>query len=200
MDFTKLTATLKDLGYQVSCFDPAAQAADDLDSQIDGRTVGIGGSVTVDELNVYDRLASHNQVHWHWRLNGKTVPEARLDAARSEIYLTSVNALAETGEVINIDATGNRLAGSLYGPEKVYLVIGANKIAPDYDSALFRARNVASPLNAQRLGRKTPCAVKGDKCYNCKSPERICRALTVFWTAPIGCEYEVILINESLGF
>lgn len=200
MDFTNIKATLESLGYQVSCFDTAPQAADYLDKQIDGKTVGIGGSVTLNELGMYERLSSHNQVNWHWYLNGKTVPEARLAAARSQVYLTSVNALAETGEIINIDATGNRVAASLYGPEKVYLVLGANKIAPDYDSALFRARNVASPLNAQRLGRKTPCAVKGDKCYNCKSPERICRALTVLWEAPFGCEYEVVLINEDLGF
>lgn len=65
---------------------------------------------------------------------------------------------------------------------------------------IYRARNVASPLNAKRLNRKTPCAVKGDKCYNCNSPERICRNLSVLWTKPTGAEYEVVLIEEEIGF
>ena len=74
-------------------------------------------------------------------------------------------------------------------------------MAPDYDAALWRARNVAAPLNARRLGRNTPCA-QGDeiKCYNCKSPERICRALTVLWRVPGGSQYEVVLVDEELGY
>ena len=70
---------------------------------------------------------------------------------------------AETGEIINIDGTGNRVASGLYGHEKVYFIVGRNKLAPDYDAALWRARNIAGPKNAQRLQKKTPCAVKGDK-------------------------------------
>ena len=200
MDFTNLKATLESLGYQVSCFDTAAQAADYLDRQIDGKTVGIGGSVTLQQMEMYERLSAHNEVSWHWYPEGKAVDEVRLSALTAEVYLSSVNALAETGEIINIDGACNRVAATLYGHKKVYLVLGANKIAPDYDSALFRARNVAAPLNAKRLSRKTPCAVRGDRCYDCKSPERICRGLAVLWEAPIGCEYEVILINEPLGY
>ena len=83
---------------------------------------------------------------------------------------------------------------------KVYLVIGANKLAPDLDGAVYRARNIAAPLNAKRLNRKTPCAIKADKCYDCNSSERICRNLSVFWEKPTGVDYEIILINEGLGF
>ena len=80
-------------------------------------------------------------------------------------------------------------------------MVGSNKIAPDYDSALWRARNIASPKNAQRLGRKTPCAVKGDRCYDCQSPERICRALAVLWAKPTGIDQmEVILVDQELGY
>lgn len=200
MDFTKLTATLEKLGYQVSLFPTAAQAADYLNEQIDGCSVGIGGSVTLRDMGMYELLSSHNQVNWHWFPEGKTVEEARMAAFTSDVYLSSVNALAATGEIINIDGACNRVAATLYGHKKVYFVLGSNKIAADYDSALFRARNVAAPLNAQRLARKTPCARKGDRCYNCTSPERICRGLTVLWEAPVGCAYEVILIDESLGF
>lgn len=92
------------------------------------------------------------------------------------------------------------MAAIFYGHEKVYLVAGENKIAKDYDSALYRARNIAAPLNAKRLGMNTPCAKMGDRCYNCKSPERICRGLSVLWEKPIAGEIEVVLIHEELGF
>ena len=129
-----------------------------------------------------------------------TIAETRTAASQSEIYVSSVNGISEQGEIINIDNTGNRVAAISYGPTKVYLVLGENKVEKDYDTALFRARNIAAPLNAKRLNRKTPCAINADKCYNCKSPERICRNLSVLWEKPTGADYEVILIEESLGY
>ena len=108
--------------------------------------------------------------------------------------------MAETGELVNIDGTCNRIASSVYGHKRVYFVVGVNKIEPDYDRALWRARNVAAPKNAQRLGRKTPCAVKADRCYDCKSPERICRGLVVLWEAVANMEMEVVLIDQDLGY
>ena len=113
---------------------------------------------------------------------------------------SSVNGLAETGEIINIDGTGNRVAAIFYGHKKVYLVVGKNKIAPDYEKALWRARNIASPRNAKRLGVNTPCAVNADKCYDCKSPQRICRGLLVLWEKPMASDIEILLINEDLGY
>ena len=101
---------------------------------------------------------------------------------------------------VNIDGNCNRVAASMFGPKRVYYVVGINKIAPDFEKALWRARNVAAPKNAQRLGKKTPCAVKADRCYDCKSPERICRGLSVLWRKPTGFEQaEVVLIGEELG-
>lgn len=80
-------------------------------------------------------------------------------------------------------------------------MVGANKIAPDAEAALWRARNVASPKNAQRLGRKTPCAVKGDRCYDCDSPERVCGSLVTLWRKPGGIgRMEVVLVEEDLGY
>ena len=73
-------------------------------------------------------------------------------------------------------------------------------IAENYDAALWRARNIASPKNAQRLAKKTPCALKGDKCYDCSSPERICRGLVVLWEPMLSMETEIILVGESLGY
>ena len=194
-DFAKVEQNLTALGYTVKTFATGAEAAAYLNGAIDGTTVGIGGSMSVQQLGLYDLLASHNEVHWHW-VNG---PAEREQAVGTQVYLTSVNGLAETGELINIDGAGNRVASTLYGHKKVYFLVGRNKLAPTYDEALWRARNIAAPQNAPRLQKKTPCAVKGDRCYNCKSPERICRGLVVLWGPMMGMEAEVILVDEDLG-
>ena len=127
-------------------------------------------------------------------------PPRCAQAAGSEHYLLSANGIAETGEIINIDGAGNRVASAIYGHKKVWIIAGKNKLAPTYDEALWRARNIAAPKNAQRLHAKTPCAVKADHCYDCKSPGRICRALTVLWGAMMGSDMEVVLVNEDLGY
>ena len=196
-DFTKVQKNLEARGYTVKAFATAAEAADYLDGAIDGKTVGFGGSVTVQEMGLYDALAAHNEVHWHW----KGGPQEREAAAGCQVYITSANGLAETGEIINIDGAGNRVAATLYGHEKVYFIIGRNKLAPTYDEALWRARNIAAPKNAQRLNSKTPCAAKGDRCYDCKSPGRICRGLVVLWGPMMtGVEIEIVLVDEDLGY
>lgn len=194
-ELKKAAEKLEKLGYTVKVFATKEEAADYLDSAIDETSVGFGGSVTTQELGLYDRLAAHNETHWHW-VGG---PEERKEAQDCKVYITSANGLAETGEIINIDGGGNRVAATLYGHEKVYFVIGRNKLAPTYDEALWRARNIAAPKNAQRLGRKTPCAIKADRCYNCSSPERICRGLVVMWAPMMGCETEIVLVDEDLG-
>lgn len=201
MNFEIIRKNLEDRGYKVSCFETAKEAADYMNIQINGKTVGFGGSMTLEEIGLYERLSIHNDVRWHQRIpEGKTSKEVRLAANAAEIYVSSVNGLAETGEIINIDGNCNRVAAIFYGHEKIYLVVGANKIAKDYDSALWRARNIASPLNAKRLGMKTPCAVKADRCYDCKSSDRICRGLSVLWSKPMTGEFELVLINEKLGY
>lgn len=196
-----LRETLRAKGYIVEICGTKEEAAAYIDSQIDNRVVGIGGSQTVVQMKLFERLASHNEVFWHdEKPKGMTVMETRQAATRAEVYISSVNAISMDGIIVNIDNTGNRVAAISFGPDKVFLVIGSNKITEDYDSALFRARNVASPRNAKRLKRKTPCAITGDKCYDCNSPERICRNLSVLWNRPAGIEYHVILINEELGY
>ena len=193
-DMERVRKNLEERGFQTSCFATAKEAADYLDAQIDGATVGIGGSMTIQAMGLSERLSKHNEVIWHWE--GGELRRAML----ADVYLTSVNGLAETGEIVNIDGNCNRVAASMFGPKRVYYVVGINKIAPDFEKALWRARNVAAPKNAQRLGKKTPCAVKADRCYDCKSPERICRGLSVLWRKPTGFEQvEVVLIEEELG-
>ena len=200
-NFSTLQKKLEDKGYLVQVFANKESAAEYINSQIHQNTVGLGGSVTIHEMNLFELLSSHNTVYWHDKNpSNMSIMETRTAASRSEIYISSVNAISQNGEIVNIDNTGNRVAAISYGPEKVYLVIGSNKITDNLESAIYRARNVASPMNAKRLGRKTPCAAKGDKCYDCNSPERICRNLSVLWTKPTGAAYEIILIDEPLGY
>jgi len=201
MDFTNLIKNLTEKGYSVKECQTKAEAADYLDGILDNATIGIGGSMTVEELGVYDKLVKHNEVAWHWNVKSDIPQEKRVQkAAEAEVYLTSANGVAESGEIVNIDGNGNRVASTIFGHKKVIFIIGENKIAENLEKAIWRARNIASPKNAQRLKRKTPCAAKGDKCYDCKSPERICRALSVFWTKPYSAEMEVILVHENLGY
>lgn len=195
--FDTVKKNLEDRGYAVEVFASGVEAAAYLDGAVDGKSVGFGGSMTLDQLGLYDALGKHNTVVWHWK---QDAGPARREGMFTDVYLSSANGLAETGEIINIDGNGNRVAATLFGHEKVYLVIGRNKLAPTYEEALWRARNIASPKNAQRLGKKTPCAVKGDRCYDCRSPERICRGLVVHYRKMNSMDMEVILIDQELGY
>ena len=194
--FDTVKKNLEDRGYAVEVLASGAEAAAYLDGAVDGKSVGFGGSMTLDQLGLYDALGKHNTVVWHWK---QDAGPARREGMFTDVYLSSANGLAETGEIVNIDGNGNRVAATLFGHEKVYLVIGRNKLAPTYEEALWRARNIASPKNAQRLGKKTPCAVKGDRCYDCKSPDRICRGLVTLWGPMMGMETEILLVDEDLG-
>lgn len=199
MAFETVKKNLEDRGFTVSVFATGAEAAEYLDSKIDGKTVGIGGSVSIRDIGLYDKLVTHNEIFWNWVGTPEEKIANRYTALTTQVYLSSANALSEDGQILNIDAVGNRVAATLFGHEKVYFVIGRNKLAPTYDEALWRAKNVAAPKNAKKLGKKTPCAVNGDRCYNCKSPERICRNLVVLWEPCLGMETEVVLVDEDLG-
>lgn len=200
MAFEKLKETLEKNGFTVSVFADGKAAAEYLNREIDGVTVGCGGSMTLTEMGVQKSLAEHNTLYAHGITPGDPW-EIMAKAATAEVYVLSANAIAEdTGEILNIDGNGNRVSASLFGHRKVYIVAGKNKVSPDYDSALWRLRNVVAPKNAQRLGRKTPCAVKGDRCYDCHSPDRICRGLVVLYQKMRPMDMEVVLIDQELGY
>ena len=201
MDFSIIKNNLIRLGYEVSCFNDASAVTKYLSLKIKNKTVGFGGSVTLEQLGLYDALSVDNTVYWHQKnVSPNLSSKVRKSAVNADIYVSSVNAIAESGEIINIDYVCNRLAGICYGNEKTYLIVGKNKITSDLNSAIYRARNVASPLNAKRLNRKTPCAIKADKCYDCDSEDRICSGLLTLWRKPALSNIEVILVNENLGY
>lgn len=198
----KITAeSLKKRGYDVACFETGEEAANYIDSKIDGATVGFGDSETLAALGLYERLSKHNEVFdpMHPK-DGEGFYATARKCLTTEYFFTSVNGIAETGEMVNIDGTGNRVAGSLYGHRKVFFVVGKNKIAPTLEEAASRARNIAAPLNTARHNYQTPCAVKKDRCYDCNSPNRICNAQVIYWHKMNHMDMEVILINEEYGF
>lgn len=197
-DMEKTGKNLEGRGFRVHRFATGAEAADYLVQTLHGTSIGIGGSVTIDTLGVYDRLCESNEVFWHWKNHA---PETRERAGKAETYLCSANGVSENGEIVNIDGFGNRVAGTIYGPERVFLVVGKNKIAPDLNGAIDRARNIAAPLNARRLNRHTPCAVGEPRCRDCRSPEKVCGVMTVFFMPPTSIkEFHVILVDEDLGY
>ena len=190
---------LEEKGYRVSVFESSDAAVSYLAKEIDGVSVGFGGSMTVKELGLCEKLSENNEVYYHGACPpGMTPKEVIAKAAAAEVYVSSVNALAETGEIVNIDGNCNRVASIMHGHARVYLVVGVNKIAVTVDAAIDRARNVSAPKNAKRLGKNTPCVTAG-RCMNCSSPERICRALSLLYCAPSATKIEVVLIQEELG-
>lgn len=204
MNLENLCAVLKENGFEAVYFETAAQANHWMQERLRGKTVGIGGSETVRQMGLAPLLMEHSQVYWHWlpeqeaALGSKNAVRDR--AAGAEAYLSSANALAETGEIVNIDGTGNRIASTAYGHKEMYFLVGINKVVPTLQDAIWRARNVAAPQNARRLRRNTPCAKLGDRCYDCKSPERICGAMLILARPMTGMNTTVVLIREELGY
>ena len=175
---------LENKGYKARYFATGKEAADYVCSQVKGCTVGFGGSATIEELDLVDRLAENNTCfcpEMKYRPKELTFNEAALDTLRTDVFLLSVNGAAEDGTLVNIDGS-------------------ENKIMPTVEEAVERARNVASPRNAAFLECRTPCAAKGDKCYDCSSPDRICNAMVIYMHAMEGTEMEVVLTGETLGY
>ncbi len=196
MDFLQAKENFEKHGFTVQIFATGAEAAAYLKEKVQNTTVGFGGSATLREMGLFEALSEKNAVSWHHRVQSHDV---RRQATLAQVYVTSTNAASQTGELVNIDGAGNRLVGMLYGPRQVYVVAGRNKLTPDLPSAIHRAKNVAAPQRAAQLGCQTPCAVKQDKCYDCQSPDRICRATLILDRCPMLTPTEVIFVDEELG-
>ena len=189
--------------YDVSLFQTREEAADYLAREIAGKRVGFGDSETLRALALYERLSAKNEVIDPARCAQAGGLEAFLAAGReallTDVFVLSANAITEEGQIVNMDGAGNRIAGSLFGHEKTYFVCGVNKLVKDIVAAIERIHAIAAPQNAARKKKRTPCAVKGDRCYDCTSPERICNALTIHYKKMSYRPMELVLIEECLG-
>jgi hypothetical protein len=164
--------------------------------------IGVGGSVTIRELGILDLLkVKGNLLYDHW-VPGLTKEESlktRKFQMTSDLFLSSVNAVTLNGELVNIDGIGNRVNSTIFGPGKVILVAGYNKIVEDVQEAIKRIKNVAAPINARRLNIDVPCAKLG-KCVDCNSQNRICRVIVIHERKPTLTDMLIILVGEELGF
>jgi len=166
----------------------------------EGASVGFGGSETLEQIGIFQEIEKRN-FKFIDRRNAKTREEniqMRKQTLLADVFLTSSNAVTRDGKLVNVDGTGNRVAAMIFGPEKVIVIVGKNKIVENEDDAIKRIKTIAAPTNAKRLGRKTPCVATG-RCMDCNSPERICCTTVVqgWQTKP---RINVIIVNEELGY
>jgi hypothetical protein len=165
-------------------------------------TVGIGGSVTLREMGLIDRLQKEDVTvldHWRPGLTPQEIQSFRIKQLTSDLFISSTNAITEKGEVVNIDGAGNRVGGMTFGPKKVLVIAGYNKIVPDVEAALDRIRRIAAPMNAKRLNMNLPCAETGT-CHDCKSEARICRIVSILQRRPNLTDISLLILNEPLGY
>ena len=161
-------------------------------------SVTMGGGMSVHEIGLPEALKQGN-----YRYIDRNAMEdkraAMLAAFDADVFLSSVNAMTEDGELVNIDGNANRVAAIAYGPRKVIFIVGMNKICCDLDGAMKRARSVAAPVNALRVGVGTPCTKTGT-CMNCKAPDTICCQFLITRFSRFAGRIHVILVNDELGF
>jgi L-lactate utilization protein LutB len=163
---------------------------------------GFAGSDTTRALGVIEELKSKGKtIHDHWQqdLSKEEDLDIRLKQGRCDCFLCSANAVSLTGEVVNVDGVGNRTSAMAFGPKKVIIISGMNKVTPDLESAIKRVQDIAGPMRAKSLDVDTPCAETG-LCSDCNSPQRICRITEILHRKPMLTDVTVILVNQALGF
>jgi hypothetical protein len=195
-------AALKKNGFDAEVFAGAAPAAKAVLALIGkNKKIGLGGSMTTAELGLPEALKkAGNTIITHTpEMSDAERIKTWLKAQAADFYIASPQAVTAKGEMIFVDGLGNRTAAVLYGPGKVILLAGVNKLVGDTDEGLRRMRNVAAIANNFRLGKDNPC-VKSGKCEDCASPARICNAVLMLWKKPRLTNYKVMLINEALGY
>lgn len=168
----------------------------------DCKVVTSGGSMTLKESGILDMLSSMPDIEFINRENytdPKDVEEVYRKAFSADCYFMSTNAITEDGVLVNIDGRGNRVAALIYGPKRVVIIAGVNKITSTFDEAILRARTIAAPINSMRLNKNTPC-VKTGVCGNCLSPDCICDQFVITRKSMDPDRIHVILVEEEYGY
>ncbi len=185
-----------------------AETADDACLQVlhripEGSKVGYGGSLTLDQLGLKETIRKGKYNLLYRQLYGMSEDEqdkVRRESLFSDVFLMSTNALTMEGHLVNIDGIGNRVAALIFGPPKIIVISGVNKIVPDYEAAVYRIKNHVAPIHAKRRNKNLPCAETGF-CVNCHSPERFCNALVVIEHQYLKNKdrITVVIVGEELG-
>lgn len=203
----KAAKALEGNNFAVSIHETAQDAATHLVDGVLGKdwkgTVNFGGSASVQQSGVVPLLqalpGANVLPNWDPKLDRAETLRLRREHFICELYLASSNAVTMAGQLLNLDGIGNRAASLIYGPEKVALFIGRNKLCETMDIAKDRVRNVASPMNNMRLGLPNPC-VKAGRCMDCKSPSRICNMWAVHERCNPAGRIHILLVNQDIGF
>lgn len=167
-----------------------------------GATIGIGGSMTMRQIGVLDILEERGNViydHWKPGLSPEDVLKIRKAHLTCDVFLTSTNAVTLEGVLVNTDGAGNRAGAMMFGPGKVIVVAGANKVVDDLDSAFRRIKEVATPQVVKDLDLEVPCSVTGF-CSDCSSPMRACRATVILERKPFFSDIHILIVGKDLGF
>lgn len=167
------------------------------------KTVSYGGSMTMKAAGLHDALAEQDSLEVIRPDDPNLSMEEKIERRRQgllvDLYISGTNAVTEAGHLVNLDMIGNRVGAITFGPKNVVILVGRNKIVPDLESAIYRIKEYAAPVNAIRLDCKTPC-VKTSHCEECKSPGRICNSWTITEKSFPKGRTRIVLINEDLGF
>ncbi len=167
----------------------------------EGSSVSWGGSVTLNEIGIKPMLKAGNYrvLDREEAPDEETFEEIQRQALTCDVFLSSVNAMSEAGDMVNIDGTGNRVAAIAYGPKKVILVVGMNKVCRDLEAARVRARTYAAPNNGFQFKLNLPCYKTGG-CHDCFSPESMCSLIVEMRRSRVDDRIKVILVGEDLGY
>ena len=203
IDLDTVVENLKKNNFAVHVAENKEEGAQIVRSLIEkGATIGVGGSVTIDQLDILDALEAEGHLIFNHNKAGLT-PQQTLDFRRREltadVFLMSTNALTEKGELVNIDGVGNRVAALAFGPKRVIVVTGTNKIVSDVHAGIARIGSVAAPLNNKRLKKDMPC-IKAGHCVDCQLPGRICNITTITKKRPPFTDIQIVLVKEELGY
>jgi len=178
-------------------------AINDIIPKLDIKSVSWGGSMSFVATGLFHELKDNPDIKvlntYDQTLSKEEMMDLRRQSLMVDLFITGTNAVTETGQLVNLDMIGNRVAAIMWGPKTVLLVIGRNKITNDLEDAMIRIKNYAAPVNAMNLDKKTPCRKTGI-CHDCSSPDRICNYWTITEKSFIKNRIKIILVNEDLGF
>ncbi|HOK39726.1 MAG TPA: lactate utilization protein [bacterium] len=200
----ELKKNLEKKNIKLLFFENLQSALESAISKIDKNAViGFGGSKTIEALGLIDYLKKNNYKNLLDRSDKSLTPEQKREIERkmflSDIYLTGTNAITIDGQFVNTDKWGNRVAAMIFGPKKIFIFAGINKIVKDLNEAFERIKKLSAPLNSIRFNLSTPCTVTG-YCMNCSSEQKICYVTTIINGSPEKDRITLFLINEYLGF
>ena len=196
----RLAKKLENNNFAVTLVETKEEAAAFIQGAIpEGSSVGVGGSVTLDELGLIDWLRQQPGIRFIDRYTMEDKKQAFRESMFADVYLMSSNAITMDGYLYNVDGNGNRVAALIYGPDQVYVIAGVHKVVRDLEDAKHRVEQIAGPVNNVRLNKDNPC-VKLGECAHCNHATTICNQYVISRRSGTKGRIHVVLVNEELGY